>query len=231
MKNSNMKRFVPILAALVLGLATYKVYALRVQWASGDLDPEQLAILKRNLARLPKDLDGGTYVGTPYEVDVQTVKNAGADVYGSVMYSDSLDRTYRLYVGGAISSEENFHAPTYCMPASGWEVLEENTTPIPGWEDDDPPSMRRLVLQLGQQKMLVYFWFQAGSRIANHEFAVRIQRFKDLLFGEPLRPTMICSLYIPVPDTLEETELRAQEFVEALIPELRRAALDKADDK
>ena len=79
--------------------------------------------------------------------------------------------------------------------------------------------------------MLVYFWFQAGDKIANHEFAVRIQRFKDLLRGAPLRPSMICTIYVPVPDSIAKTEPRAMKFVETLVPALRRAALDKANDE
>ena len=138
-----MKKFAPIAVCLVLAFTTYRVYALRVQWASGDMDPEQLALLKENLSNLPTDL--GAYQGEAHEVDSETIRNAGADVYGSILYRDKARNLYRLYVGGAIASEENFHAPTYCMPAAGWEVLEENTLPIPGWEGEgDAPEMRRL---------------------------------------------------------------------------------------
>ena len=112
------------------------------------------------------------------------------------------------------------------MPAAGWETLEDFPVPFSAYEvDTDEPRMRRLLLQHGSERMVVYFWFQAGRRIANHEFAIRFYRFLDLLVDEPFRPTLIVTLYVPVVDGVDETEEEARKFLEAIGPHLRPALL------
>jgi EpsI family protein len=130
---------------------------------------------------------------------------------------------FRLYVGGAIANDENFHPPSYCMPAAGWEVLEEGTTRFTAYPTDSDARMRRLLLQHGRERMLVYYWFQAGDRFADHEWTVRLGRFVDLMRGSPLRPTIILVLYAPVGLDVATTEAAANEFLRTAGPHLHQA--------
>ena len=84
-------------------------------------------------------------------------------------------------------------------------------------------SMRRLSLQKGRQKMIVYYWFQAGDRVANHEWAIRWYRFLDLLVDKPFRPTMIVTLYVDVRDSIDTAEARAMQFLRTMGPHIDRA--------
>jgi len=141
-----------------------------------------------------------------------------------MLYTDSQGHRFQLYVGGNLGNRENFHAPNYCMPAHGWETLENRVVPLHAYATNRPdPSMRRLRLQYGQQHMIVYYWFQAGEALADHEWWVRVYRSLDLLLGRPLVPTVIVTVYVPVIDNEPDTEAAAQRFLRAIGPHLRFA--------
>ena len=219
-----MNKFIPAVLLVTLAASIWKVYDVRARLGREDYDVDQKESLQSRLSSLPRQVDDGRYTGEPYAVDAKIIRNSGADVYGSVEYFDHENRSYRVYMGGAIGNQENFHAPTYCLPAAGWEVNSEDVVPVVGIAAErDGETMRRLVLQDGPRKMLVYFWFQAGSRVANHEWTVRWYRFLDLLADQPFRPTLIVTLYVPVDDTVAKTDARAMEFLRAVGPHLDHA--------
>ncbi|MCK6462098.1 MAG: EpsI family protein, partial [Planctomycetes bacterium] len=169
---------------------------------------------------LPLDL--GEYRGERRDWDERTVKASGADAYGSVCYVDTLGRIYEVFVGGALRNDENFHAPNVCMPTAGWETLAaaEQRHPL---GSQASPAMQRLLLQRGEERMLVYYWFQAGDHLAGNEWDVRIRRLVDLLGGRDLPPTLIISVYVSVEDDVPAADSAAKRFLDALAPYLRAA--------
>ena len=183
-----MRLLTILLLFLLLGSAAGAVYVMRHRYESGDADPAAVAALKARLASIPLEIGEGDYRGREFEIDMEVIRESGADCFASVAYEDAADGSYRIYIGGSVGRQETFHAPTYCMPGSGWEILEQGTTdfdayPVP----NDEPTMRRMLLQYGNSRMLVYFWFQAGDQLADHEWSVRYYRFLDLLASAHLR--------------------------------------------
>jgi EpsI family protein len=214
-----------ILLLGLLALVAWRVHDVRARLSRGDADPAAVERLRESLESLPLDV-GGRYAGVSQPVQQDIVEQSGADSYVSLDYSDGEGNRFRLYVGGCVRNEENFHAPSYCMPASGWESVEENTVPFVAFAvQSQAPRMRRLLLQKGTERMVVYYWFQAGDRLADHEWWVRWFRFLDLLADKPLRPTLIVTLYAPVLDGFQETEQKATEFLRMIGPDLRSAFL------
>jgi EpsI family protein len=214
-----------ILLLGLLGFAAWRVYDVRGRLSREDADPAAVERLRTSIESLPLVVDG-RYHGQRQPVDEEIVRQSGADSYVSIAYRDGEGNRFRLYVGGCVRNQENFHAPSYCMPASGWESLEENTVPFEAFPvRSKAPRMRRLLLQKGTQKMVVYYWFQAGDRLADHEWSVRWFRFLDLLADEPLRPTVIVTLYATVSDGFRQTERAAADFLGTIGPHLRSALL------
>lgn len=217
-----MTTLVRVGVLLVLGLATWQVYSVRALIAAEDADPAAVASLTQRLQAIPLELLDGEYRGARREIDADTIKASGADLHNAAIYTDRSGNAFDLYVGGSISNQENFHAPSYCMPAAGWEVLEQTTVPFSVYADADPSArMRRLLLQRGSQQMIVYFWFQAGGRVADHEWTVRYYRFLDLLADQPLRPTLIVTVYTAVRRDVVQTEEAIASFMQAIGPTLQ----------
>ena len=71
--------------------------------------------------------------------------------------------------------------------------------------------------------MLVYYWFQAGDRLAGNEWDVRFRRLLDLLAGHDLPPTLIISVYVSVEDDVSAADAAAKRFLAGLAPYLRAA--------
>lgn len=211
------------LLLLLLVAATGGVYLFRSRIGAQDADPAVVAQVQARLGALPDEIEGGRYSGEPKAMDEEIVKASGADCYASRVYHDRQGRSFQVYIGGSVRNTESFHAPTYCMPAAGWETLEDGTAPFAAFDAASDARQRRLRLQHGDDHMLVYFWLQAGDRIANHEFLIRWLRLLDLFRGRPLRPAVIVTIYVPVFGTVEETEKAALEFQKAIGPSIRAA--------
>lgn len=209
-------------AALALALSAVGVYRIRDSVDGAARDEAAVARMQRTLKALPLDLEGGTYRGVALDWNADAVAASGADAYGAVRYEGEDGRDYQIFVGGAVRNADNFHSPNVCMPTAGWEVLADGNVPLTAYASArSTPEMRRLLLQRGDEQMLTYFWFQAGDRLADSEWGVRIHRLLDMVRGEPLRPIMIVSIYVPVRDGIEQTEEAAQRFLSTLAPRLR----------
>lgn len=219
-----MKWVLRAFVVLALGASAVQAHRVRARLAAHDADPAAVTRLSEGLKSIPLVLDGGRYEGSEYPLSPRVVRLSGADVFLSTQYRASNGSLFHLYVGGSIANDENFHAPSYCMPEAGWEVVEEDTVPFDAYSvADEEPRMRRLFLQRGDGRMVVYFWFQAGSRLADDEWRVRFSRLKDLTTGEPLRPTILLVLYAPVAAEREATETEAREFLRAVGTHLKQA--------
>ncbi len=210
-------------ALSVVALATTAYGAQRMRARLGGTGTDLAAADRMGVAFASLPLEIGDYRGERRTWDEATVRASGADAYGSVRYVDGRQRVYDLFVGGALRNAENFHAPNVCMPSAGWETLSANEVASRASGDAEAPTLRRLMLQRGDERMLVYYWFQAGDRLASSEWAVRGYRLLDLLRGHDLSPTLIISAYVPVEGDLAAADEAAQRFLAALAPHLRAA--------
>lgn len=200
--------------AMVLLLAS-AVSAARVR-GQLDADGTSLAEMQARLNSLPLEI--GEYRGKPQEMDAETIEISGADAYSSVLYEAPEGAgTFQVYLGGLVSNRRNLHTPNVCMPAQGWEVLRQDSVKLAAFGDAEGASkMRRMLLQEGNDQMVVYYWFQSGDRFAGNEWALRIMRLKDILSGSDLPPTVLVTVYVPVKGSIEATEKAAGEFLKVV---------------
>lgn len=65
-------------------------------------------------------------------------------------------------------SQGGVHPPEVCIPMSGWEIAWLERTDMREFMDVETPfSINRTIIQNGEQRMIVYYWFeQKGRRIA-----------------------------------------------------------------
>ncbi len=214
-------RYVATMASIaLLVVASFYVYRFRSRLGGEAVNPEVVAKLQKSFDRLPVALPNLELTSERHEWDAKTIKSSGADVYASRVYSNKT-QSFRVYLGGSMRSNDNFHSPNVCMPSQGWESLEDRTQALAGNGDR---GVRRLLLQRGQEQMLVYFWFQAGDRVATDEFDVRWSRLIDLVRDKPLAPTVIASVYVPVRGSIEATEAAAEKFLAEITPHIRLVA-------
>jgi len=77
---------------------------------------------------------------------------------------------------------EAVHSPRACLPGGGWQLSDFNQRTLPGVTIDSRPlRVNRTLIALGDQRQLVYYWFQQRGRVVTNEFAVKWYLFWDAL--------------------------------------------------
>lgn len=77
---------------------------------------------------------------------------------------------------------ESAHSPRTCLPAGGWEVKSFAQHNVDGVLPGNQPFMvNRVVIQKGENKQLVYYWFQQRGRVITNEYLVKWYIFWDAL--------------------------------------------------
>jgi exosortase D (VPLPA-CTERM-specific) len=77
-------------------------------------------------------------------------------------------------------SQGGVHSPEICLPGAGWEIAWLERTDITERMGSDLPfAINRAIIQKGELRMMVYYWFeQKGRRIA-WDFAAKVQLMVD----------------------------------------------------
>ena len=68
----------------------------------------------------------------------------------------------------ADQSKGGVHSPEICLPGGGWEIAWlERTDMQQALDWDGPFEINRAIIQKGQTRMMVYYWFdQKGRKLA-----------------------------------------------------------------
>lgn len=87
------------------------------------------------------------------------------------------------------------HPPEHCLPGSGWDVIDSRLIPI---DLAIPGEAKRFVIAKGNQRAVVYFWYQSNGRV----FARNHQKILWMFLDRMLRQRSDGSLVrftIPIP--------------------------------
>jgi exosortase D (VPLPA-CTERM-specific) len=66
------------------------------------------------------------------------------------------------------------HSPAACLPGSGWRMSDFALYTVPGVQSKSGPlRVNRVIIQQGEGRQLVYYWFQERHRIITNEYLVK----------------------------------------------------------
>jgi exosortase D (VPLPA-CTERM-specific) len=102
-----------------------------------------------------------------------------------VVYYDSLSK------GAAI------HSPRVCLPGSGWEFTSFEERNFSELATGVPGSYNYVLVQNGEQKILMYYWFQQRERRTANEFSMKYYLLLDSL-RKSRKDGALVRLYTPV---------------------------------
>jgi exosortase D (VPLPA-CTERM-specific) len=142
-----------------------------------------------------------------------SIETKGTPVNLFVAYYDSLSK------GGAI------HSPRVCLPGSGWEFAsfeEKNFSElVPGKSG----TFNRTVIQKGNQKILMYYWFQQRERLTANEFSMKYYLLIDGL-SKSRKDGALVRIFTPIVTVNEngavEAEQRLRSFARAALPTMNK---------
>jgi exosortase D (VPLPA-CTERM-specific) len=74
------------------------------------------------------------------------------------------------------------HSPKGCIPGDGWQITQFGQNAIPDIKlESNPIDVNRAVIQKGNNRQLVYYWFQQRGRSITNEYLVKWYLFYDAI--------------------------------------------------
>lgn len=129
-------------------------------------------------------LELGRWHGTPREFDPVQLAALKLDDYLLADFSAPEARPVNFYVAYYASQRkgESAHSPRSCIPGDGWEIVDLTQRPVTGASvAGHPLRVNRVLIERGNDKALVYYWFQQRGRVITNEYLVKWYLFWDAL--------------------------------------------------
>jgi EpsI family protein len=206
--------------AAALCLAATHVYIARAV----DRAP---AVLRAPLVQFPSSLGG--WVGEDAPIEQKFLDSLKLD--------DHINRTYQraggppitLYVGyhGGMrtGNSRGPHAPMLCLPGQGWQPITTGLLDIPPADGAAGAhadlTVSRYVIDNGQYRFLLLFWYQIHQRAVPTEFRSKLYLFADGLAAKGTDGALV-RLALPLLDRSVAAEMAAERegvaFVRAAEP-------------
>jgi exosortase D (VPLPA-CTERM-specific) len=78
-------------------------------------------------------------------------------------------------------STRAIHSPHDCIPGGGWEITKFEQRSIPATASVPAFKVNRAIVQLGDHRQIVYYWFDERGRQITNEYVARWYLFWDAL--------------------------------------------------
>lgn len=172
----------------------------------------------QQLAKFPNQLGSWSKVQDGV-VDEETQKVLQADDTLTRQYADSATKLgANLFVASFRSQRTGIapHSPKNCLPGNGWTPIVDDRIQLALPDRAAPIEVNRYIIQRGDSKSLVLYWFQTKDRAVASEFAAKLYTMRDAIV-ENRTDTALVRVIIPLGrDTEAEAALAAAEsFVRA----------------
>ena len=182
----------------------------------------EIAPVVKSYATFPMRV--GHWRGKPDHLDKIYTDALKLDDYVLADYVDDEGVAVNLYVAWYATQRKgaSVHSPRSCLPGGGWviESLTQRTF------DDirvagEPLRVNRTVIQQGDVKDLVYYWFQQRGRVITNEYLVKLFLFWDAITKNRTDGTLVrLTASIPVGKGVAEVDRVLVRFARDIAPVL-----------
>ncbi|MEQ1656974.1 MAG: VPLPA-CTERM-specific exosortase XrtD [Nitrospira sp.] len=176
----------------------------------------------------PMHIEGWT--GTSLSLEQQYIDALRFDDYVLAEYRHDGSQPVTFYSAYYRSQRkgQSAHSPQSCLPGGGWEISSIKNLafgPVSGMAHQ--LHANRAVIEKGQQKQIVLYWFKQRDRILTSEYLVKFYLFWDALLRARTDGALVRISSLIGPGETEETvDQRMRQFVSAMQPELNRYVPD-----
>jgi EpsI family protein len=113
------------------------------------------------------------------------------------------------------------HSPRNCLPGSGWIPSVSDTIQIP-ISGREPIHANRYIVQKGEAKSLVLYWYQSRDRVVANEYAAKVYVVADALRYNRTDTALVRVVVPIVDDDTARAEKSATDFVQSFFTPLRQ---------
>ena len=188
--------------------------------------PERTEIVpeRPSLLFFPNSL--GDWVGRTQRMEKIYVDALKLDDYLLSDYRSSSGESINLFVAYYESQRKgaSVHSPKTCLPGGGWQIREFSRMEIPNaGQDGGGLRVNRALLQMGDERVLVYYWFQQRGRLMTNEYLVKWNLFWDALWRNRTDGALVrLTLPLEMGQDMALAEETLTSFTRVLSPQLRR---------
>jgi exosortase D (VPLPA-CTERM-specific) len=182
--------------------------------------PDTSAPARAEFGHFPRALDQWSATDVP--IDAVAIDSLKPTDYLSLNFADPVQPApVALWIAYYATQEigEAIHSPRICIPAGGWRISQ--IRPVNAGTDAEPLQVNRAIIQKGNDKALVYYWFQGRGRIESNEFAVKLHLMTDAVVRQRTDGALV-RLVTPILENEQAaaSEQRLQAFLAKMRPQL-----------
>ncbi|MGB5833252.1 MAG: VPLPA-CTERM-specific exosortase XrtD [Thiohalocapsa sp.] len=148
------------------------------------------------------------------------------DDYRMAQFSSKDGESINLYIAYYESQRKgaSVHSPKSCLPGGGWEMQTFSQVVVPrAGKDGGPLRVNRSLIQMGDERLLVYYWFQQRGRFMTNEYLVKWFLFWDSLVSNRSDGALVrLTTRIEPGADVSEADRILTEFSQSMAPSLRR---------
>ena len=211
LKLKDSTRFALLLALLLVGGIVINTW----EWIG------EAKVPRRALKEMPTQVGTWRQVGVDQRFDRQTEDVLRADDYLSRSYALPDGRTASFYVGYYATQRTGatYHSPLNCLPGSGWEMNEAESVTITPANGEAPFEANRYIVQNGDNKQLLIYWYQGRGRKVASEYWGKIYTVLDSVRRRRSDGSMV-RVMMPVGRSEEATLEAARDLAAQIAPAL-----------
>jgi exosortase D (VPLPA-CTERM-specific) len=144
--------------------------------------PSEVIPVRASFVDFPMQL--GAWTGEPATMEGVYLEALKLDDYLLANYMGAGASRVELYMAYYDSQRkgEAVHSPRACLPGGGWQFSQFDQRTLQGiMVNSQPLRVNRTLITFGDQRQLVYYWFQQRGRIITNELAVKGYIFWDAI--------------------------------------------------
>lgn len=128
------------------------------------------ATLKKPLLDFPLVIGAWTGMSFPMEVGISDFLELSDYLIADYRAGNQAVNLYIAYYD-TLSEGAFPHSPKLCIPGGGWEILDISNIDI------GTDEVRRVVINRGKNKQIVYYWYQQESEFVADEYRLKWRTF------------------------------------------------------
>ncbi len=174
------------------------------------------------LSRFPARLGSWSLVETRSS-SANVIKLLGVDDYIDYDYVDQKGNRVNLYVGfyESVGGGKGYHSPKNCLPGGGWGIDDAKEIQIvPGNRSVSPVTIGEMVIREGDDRQVVFYWYQNRGRIIASEYWEKIYLVVDALTKKRRDGSFIRIMAYAKDGNITSTELMLKKFAAEAMAEL-----------
>jgi exosortase D (VPLPA-CTERM-specific) len=188
------------------------------------LMPRPVEIFPSRVSLAEYPMNFGAWRGTRESLEGIYLDTLKLDDYVMADYARDGSSPINLYIAYYNSQRkgEAVHSPASCLPGGGWQLRDFNQRTLNDVKiNRQPLRVNRTLIELGDQRQLVYYWFQQRGRVITNEFAVKWYLFWDSLARHRTDGALV-RLIMPLPRTSDVAiaDRQLTEFAGQIVPKL-----------